>query len=396
MTERLYYNDSLLLEFDATIIEQGQHQEQRYTVLDRSAFYPTSGGQMHDTGTLNDVAISDVIENESSQVWHLSADPVGRVGETVHGVVDEQRRRLHCRMHTAQHLLSQVFVQLQDAATVSVHLGAEYAAVELDVDQLSAQQLTAAELKTRRVIDSNYLVEIMSVDAEQAKQLPLRRVPQRTGNLRIIRIGEFDWSACGGTHCRNTAEVGAFKIIGVEKIRGRSLVKFLSGQQALADYDERFLATDRMSRQLTCHVKDLPNRLEKQAGENSDLRREITRLHKELLPYRAEQLAARQEMCGPWPLVCCALTAPDNRNAPQLAAQVAERVEGLAMLLTGDRLLVAVSPVCRLDAGDLTRQLCRQAGLKGGGNRLLAQAGGVHQQQLSRYRDILKEILPDA
>ncbi|MFH1374970.1 MAG: DHHA1 domain-containing protein [bacterium] len=396
MTERLYYRDSLLLEFNATITEQGQHQEQHYTVLDRSAFYPTSGGQMHDTGTLNGVAVSDVIESESGQVWHLSSDPVGRLGETVHGVVDEHRRRLHCRMHTAQHLISQAFVQLQDTATVSVHLGVEYAAVELDVDRMSAQQLTAAELKTRRVIDSNYPVEIMFVDAEQAKQLPLRRVPQRTGSLRIIRIGEFDWSACGGTHCRSTAEIGALKIIGVEKIRGRSMVKFLAGQQALTDYDERFLVTDRMSRQLTCHVKDLPDRLEKQAGENSDLRKEITRLHKELLPYQVEQLAAQQEMCGPWPLVCCELTASDNRSAPQLAAQVAERVEGLAMLLTDDRLLIAVSPACRLDAGDLTRQLCRQAGLKGGGNRQLAQAGGVHQQKLSRYRDILREILPDA
>lgn len=395
MTERLYYCDSSLLKFEAMIVEQGEHEGKSYAVLDKSAFYPTSGGQLHDTGTLNGIAIIDVIETDTGQVWHISDKPVGKIGDTIRGVIDKDRRYMHRQMHTAQHILSQAFIRLYGYETVSVHLGREYAAVELDAKQVSLEQVASTEKMAQEVVAASYPVEILFIDSNEAVNLPLRKVPMRKGTIRVIRIGEFDWSACGGTHCNNTAEVVVLKITGVEKMRGRSLVKFLAGRQALDDYHNRFSVTSQLSQQFTCHVNNLVDKVSKLAADNDSMRKEIVRLQKELMPVWAEELAAEAQTCGACQLVCREIELSDDRYARQLAGLVAGRIEGVVLLLASGRLLVVVSPESKLHAGHLVKQFCELTGLRGGGSDALAQIGGAEKEKMAHYKEVIGKLLRD-
>lgn len=393
MTERLYYNDSNLLDFEAKVAESGKYQDGFYTVLDRSAFYPTSGGQSHDTGTLNSVPINDVIESDSGDVWHLSATEPGAVGQRVVGLIDKERRYRNCRNHTGQHILSAAAARLFDMETMSVHLGDEYAAVELDAKSLSDDQLTQIEALANEVIADNVEIEIIFADSQRVAALPLRKKPKREGKLRIIRIGQFDYVACGGTHCTTSGGVGLLKITGTEKIRERVLVKYLAGKLAVADYIQRFNVTDRLARALTCHPTDLVARVEKLTADNKELRRELTDIRKELLPGQAMTLAAKAVSVHDTHVVVEEVTGLDPSAAGRLAILVADEINGLAALLAGGRLVLATAESSNLHAGNMAREIAARCNLKGGGNSRTAQLGGSVSDQFDSCRKVIHSLL---
>jgi len=396
VTERLYYNDSGLLEFEASVVKAGSSGDNYYTVLDRSVFYPTSGGQSHDTGLINGVEIVDVIESDDGEVRHLSTRPVGSPGDRVRGKIDGGRRRRNQRMHTAQHILSQAFTRLFDAATVSVHLGEEYGAVELASTALSAEQIHHAEKLTNEIIRENLSVEIIFAEGNDVDKLPLRRIPKREGRLRVIKIGEFDYSACGGTHCSCTAEVGLLKIISVEKQRGNILVKFLSGEQSLVDYQRRFEITDKLSQTFTCNIADLPTKVSDLTSRNKSMRREITELQKQLMPIRIEQLSARAKKQGALQVVCQEVSDLDGSVANTLASKLAERISGVAIIAAQGRVIIATSKSSNLNAGELVKRLCEDTAFKGGGSERLAQVGGVSASQIAELASSLEDMIAHA
>jgi len=172
MTERLYYHDSRLLEFEGAITRTGREQERYYTVLDRTAFYPTSGGQANDTGRLNGVEIIDVQEADDGEIKHFSMEQVGESGAPVRGVIDRERRRRHCCFHTGQHVLSHVFLDLLNMPTVSVHLGEEYGAVEMNGVMPTDEQLSRAEDRANELIREAHPVTILFADAEEIETIP--------------------------------------------------------------------------------------------------------------------------------------------------------------------------------------------------------------------------------
>ena len=392
MTERLYYRNAALLEFEAEIVEQGPHGDKFYTVLNRSAFYPTSGGQLFDTGFLNDIEVTEVLETEDGAVRHITAQPVGEVGDKVTGRVDKARRQRNRQIHTAQHILSQAFVRLYGLDSVSVHLGEEYANIELNTSGLTSEQLREAENLANEIIRDNLSVEVIFADEDLLKHLPLRKIPERTGTLRIIKIDDFDCSACGGTHCHFTAEVGCIKIIGYEKVRGRSQVKFLSGNLAFEDYRSRFEISDILSRELTCHFTDLPDKINKLTAGQKDAGREIARLQKELLPIQAEKLAVNKKTVGKLTLCDSIISDLDQSLVGQLATMTADKIEGAALLLAGDRLYLAVSERTGLKAGEIIKKFAAQTGLRGGGGPKLAQVGGVKTENFDKYREVILKI----
>jgi len=396
VTVRLYYNDPALLEFEAHIVETGSSNDSHYTVLDRSAFYPTSGGQSHDTGSINDVEIVDVIESDDGEVHHLSTRPVGVPGDSVSGKLDRKRRRRNQQMHTAQHILSQAFIRLFDAATVSVHLGEEYGAVELANTAISAEQIHDAEQLTNEIIRENLSVDIIFVEGTDIDKLPLRRTPERAGKLRIIKTGEFDYSACGGTHCNSTAEVGLLKIISVEKQRGNLLVKFLSGEQSLADYQRRFEITDKLSQTFTCNVDDLPSKVSGLVSLNKNMRREIAELQKQLMPIRVDQLSTKAKKRGAVPVVSQDVSDLDSSVVNRLATTLAERIAGVAILAAENRLIVATAEGSNINAGGLIKRLCEHTNLRGGGSERLAQVGGVSAGQSTELASTLEGMIADA
>lgn len=393
MTERLYYTDSDLLEFDANIVETGTVDGGHYVVLDRTAFYPTSGGQSHDTGTLNGIRIDDVVELDDGRVQHRSLQAIGSVGQSVHGLVDRERRRRNCQNHTAQHILSAAFAQLYAWRTMSVHLGEEYGAVELGVDAMTDEQLGEAEALANRVVSDNIEVEILFVDGEQARSLPLRKEPQREGKLRVIRIGQFECSACGGTHCRTSGGVGLIKILGTEKIRGRVLVRYLAGALAADDYRMRFEVSDSLSRALTCHPSDLVARVEKLAADNADLKRQLAEVQRELLPVKAAELSENATTCKGHKLVVAAADEYDPSSAGRLAGLVAARIAGLVVLTVAGRVVLSAAPDSGLHAGNIAREVAARTNLKGGGNASVAQLGGAENLNPDMCRSIIQSVL---
>ncbi len=393
MTERLYYHDPALLEFTATITVVTNEGEVYLTTLDRSAFYPTSGGQLFDTGQLNGVDVIDVRESEAGEVLHISRQPIGSVGSTATGLVDTDRRHRNRQLHSAQHILSQSFIQRSNYETVSVHLGEEYGAVELNSDSVSPEQSADAELLANQIIWRSLPVSILFVDASDAANLPLRKIPDREGVIRVIKVGEFDYSACGGTHCANTSEIGLIKITGIERLRGRALVTFLAGRQAWEDYRTRFAITDRLSKQLTCNINDLEGRYAKLVDESKSLHRQAAGLQKELLPVFAERLAAQVARLGPHPFVCAAPTDIQAEIAGPLAQQVAEKIGGVSLLVVENKLYLATGSSISLNAGDVMKKLSAAIGLRGGGSPRLAQAGGASADALETYRSALEKLL---
>lgn len=395
MTERLYYRNPELLEFEATITGRGRHEGKWYTVTDRSAFYPTSGGQLHDTGTLGGVEVEDVIETEEGDVWHITSQSVGAIGGPVRGIIDARRRLDNRQKHTAQHILSHASNHLYGYETVSVHLGEEYGAVELKTSVFREEEMAAIEARANDVVQACYPVETLFVDANDAESLPLRRPASREGTLRIIKVGDLDYSACGGTHCTNTGQVALVKILSVEKMRGHALLKFLAGRQALADYVLKHAVAGSVAEQLTCHVGDLPDRVARLTHENRGQRQTIADLQRQLIPVWAEELSVRVEAVGDVSLVWERRDALDMRTAGSLAGQVAARTGAVVGLVVGDRLVLASPPDSVVHCGNLARKLCDLGGLRGGGGPNQAQVAGIDQGDTGRYKELLKQALKD-
>ncbi len=396
MTDRLYYRDSKLIEFEATIQEVVEQDGQFRVRLDRSAFYPTSGGQLFDRGTLNGAAVIDVQESDDGEVWHISDTAIGSGGERVVGSVEPKRRLKNRQQHTAQHILSALFIKHFAFETASVHLGEEYGSVELATANVEPEQLLTVETAANQVIKADFPVEIIFAEGDEVAKLPLRKMPDRTGPLRVIRISDLDCSACGGTHCQSTAEVQLIKLIAVEKVRGRVLVKFLSGEQAIQDYALRFKVTDSLSRLFTCAVRDLSTVISAQVDENKAFRKEINALQKELLPIRASAIASNFETYGALKLAVFDPGAMDPAIAGQLASLVAESMGGIALTIADGRLILAVSPASGLRAGELAKQLGPKCDLRGGGSDKIAQLGGAQPSRMNDYKQTLLALIGHA
>ena len=389
MTERLYYTDSTLLEFKATIVSSEFSDSFYRTILDQSAFYPTSGGQLHDTGRLNNVEIVDVVENVSGEVVHISGSSVGDIGHRVSGEIDSERRRDNCQKHTAQHILSQVFVNLFEMETVSVHLGDSYASVELGGSEVTSAQLESAEHRANEIINYNLPVIVKTLDAEQVTKLPLRKIPVRSGKLRVVQIGDFDYSACGGTHCNHSSEIGLIKIIGAEKMRGNCSVRFLSGRLAFRDYCRRFAVTDSLTRRLTCHLDDLEGRIDKSFEECRLQKKEIKRLQGELAPHLADSLVSKSRPIKGVPVIVESVSIDDGKTLASLAAVIADKSGGIVLLISSDRACLTIAATCKLNAGELANQFSAKFDLKGGGGEKQAQLVGVDLARIADYRNFM-------
>ncbi|HDL01291.1 MAG TPA: alanyl-tRNA editing protein, partial [candidate division Zixibacteria bacterium] len=232
-TKRLYYTDSNLLSFKAKIVDVKKIENKHITILEKTAFYPTSGGQQHDVGLLQKIPVIDVIDGD--EIQHITESAVGKVGEIVSGQIDYDRRLKNKQQHSAQHILSQSFYRLYNLVTMSVHLGDNYGNIEFDTKELSDDQLQKAEKLLNQVISENRKVEVIFANSNNVSKYNLRKPPKRSGEVRLIQIDDFECTACGGTHVNSTAEIQLIKIISTEKIRGRTAVYFLCGQQAIDD-----------------------------------------------------------------------------------------------------------------------------------------------------------------
>jgi alanyl-tRNA synthetase len=376
-TERLYYTDAYLREFDAALLDTVSHEGRTALVLDRTAFYPTSGGQPNDVGFFEDVRVLDVVDAEDGRILHVvdRAPSVTRL----RGRIDWTRRFDHMQQHTGQHVLSAAFDRLFGARTESFHLGQEASTIDL-ARELTAPEIASAENEANRVIWEDRPVTIRFAGPAEAASLTLRKEPKREGTLRIVGIEDFDLSACGGTHVSRTGGIGIVAVAATERFRGGSRVTFLCGGRALDGYRTLRDITAAGMRALSVAAPELPAAIERLQTEAKELRKQIKTFQSELAAHRGDALAdAAIETSGVM-LVAAALPGWDAGGLKSLAARIVERPRHIAVLLgepSPAPIVIARAADLSNDASALLRQLMARHGGKGGGRPDLAQGGGI-------------------
>lgn len=377
MTERLYYNDSYLREFDGNVVEHTTHEGKTAVVLDRTAFYPTSGGQPFDTGTLGGVRVLDVVDADDGRILHV----VDRApdGASVSGKIDWARRFDHMQQHTGQHVLSAAFDRLLKVRTESFHLGADYSTIDL-ARELSVAEIARGEEEANRVVWENRPVAIRFAGADDITALALRKEPKREGSLRLVDVQEFDLSACGGTHVARTGAIGMIAVAATERFRGGSRITFLCGGRALTGY--RFLkdAVAGSVRALSVLPGELPAAIERLQADGKERRKQIKEYQSRIAVQEADALADAAETAGETRLVAASLAGWDAAGLKAIAARIVER-PGYVVCLVSEpppaAIVVARSAGLPHDAGALLKELVERHGGKGGGRPELAQGGGL-------------------
>ena len=388
MTDRLYYRDPALLDFDARIVEAVPAQDRLAVVLDRTAFYPTSGGQVFDTGTLSvaghDVPVVEVAEREADEaVVHLlapSAEAAAALtpGAAVHGTVDAERRRDHRQQHTGQHVLSAAFVRLFNFATVSFHMGADSCTIDLDTPTLSPDQVVAAERLANEVIWEDRPVEIRFVSVEEARTLGLRKLPPRDGEIRLIDIRDLDLCACGGTHVTRTGQIGAIIVRKAEKVRQGMRVEFVCGLRAVAAARRDFRTLTDAAALFSAHIYDVPTQINKALEEFRAAARRGSKLLEEIAGYEANALAASAEHHGEHAIAIKTYPDRDAAFIKLVAQKFTAATRGAILLgaLQGQPTIV-LSQTAGLphNCGALLKDALAAVGARGGGPRDMAQGG---------------------
>ena len=369
MTERLYYTDAYLRTFDAHIVDRAN--DSRTIYLDRTAFYPTSGGQPFDTGSLAGVAVTDVVD-EGERIAHILAAPAP-AGDAISGAIDWTRRFDHMQQHTGQHLLSAIFADRFALDTVSVHFGAASSTLDLDAESIPAATLLAVEELANAAIAEPHAVTVSFEDASSAAGL--RKPPPREGELRIVTIDALDRSACGGTHVRSTAEIGAVLIRRSERVRKTTRVEFVCGLRAVRTARADHEIVTALAHSLGVASSELvatTNALREELRAAQGARRDASTA---LDAYRARERfdAAAPDANGRRRIVerRDAGSVEELRSLAQAIVALGPAVF-VGTLATPPTLVVA-SSVDALDAGAALKRVLAELGGRGGGNARIAQ-----------------------
>jgi len=380
VTDRLYYTDSYLRKFRALVTDRSADGRRIY--LDRTAFYPASGGQPHDTGSIAGVPLVEV-EDEGERIAHVVAAPVD--ADEVDCRIDWERRFDHMQQHSGQHLLSAVFVERFGIATVSFHLGQESSTIDLETVALDPVRAMEAERRANEAVFENRPLAASFEDAAETRDL--RKPSERAGTLRVVTIDGLDRSACGGTHVARTGEIGPILLRKLERIRNTTRVEFLCGGRAVGRARADFDALSRVAQMVSGSLDETPALVAAQfeAARNADkLRR---KLEADLAQYQGRELYSA--------------TAPDEAGVRRvLRRQPSGNLEDLraiaqsftaqakavfvAALDEPPALLLAVSADSGVDAGKALKAALTQAGGRGGGNQRMAQGSLPSREALEQ------------
>jgi alanyl-tRNA synthetase len=376
MTERLYYRDATIRTFSGRLVDATDDGRKVY--LDRTAFYPTSGGQPHDLGTLSGARVVDVID-EGEHVAHVLDSPVGAGIDTeLRGEIDWGRRRDHMQQHTGQHLLSAVLDDLLHLKTVSVHFGPETSTLDV-ADFAGRGNVLAAEVLARVESRANAVVAearpVVVTFEEAATVSGLRKPSDRDGILRVVSIEGIDRSACGGTHVATSGEIGPVLLRRQEKVKQGLRIEFVCGDRAIGRARRDLETLSRVARAFSASIDDVARIVEGQAAQLAELQSENKKLLDSLASYRAVELhqAATPRADGMKVIVERVSSGVDGARSLALAFGMLPRAMFIAVSHTPPSVMVATSADSGLDAGKMLKPLLERVGGRGGGSARLAQ-----------------------
>jgi alanyl-tRNA synthetase len=392
-TERLYYRDCYLREFEAEVLAAEPDGKAFRVYLDRSAFYPDSGGQASDHGMIAGIPVLNVID-EGELVAHVMERPPA--GRRVSGQIDWARRFDHMQQHTGQHILSAAFEQIDNYGTVSFHLGSTTSSIDLDSDRLGRRQLEEAEELANRIIFEDREVHILFKSTAEASQMSLRKPTEREGEVRVIEIPEFDLSACGGTHVNRTGAVGTILVRKFERLKGLTRVEFVCGRRALAAARNDFEVLSDAARLFSGAAENLPALISKQSEELKAAMKAREKLIKRIAEYSAVELHAVAPEVKGRKVVRRIFAAEDAEEAKAIAHALARQPATVALLGVQGKpamLIFAQTASGAPDMGSILKQTVAKVGGKGGGARDFAQGGGVDETRLEEALALAESLL---
>ena len=428
MTKRLYYDSSEMHEFDSVVEEvapSSPEQSRPAVILRETAFYPTSGGQVHDTGWLTvkggdraaeRLRVTEVADAENGKIVHYLEAParLPLAGAAVHGSIDAERRRDHMQQHTGQHVLSAAFVELYQMPTVSFHMGEDYCSIDLATPSVSSEQIAGAEKRANQVVFENRPVRIRYVSRAEAEMLGLRKLPPAEHDeLRLVEIADFDLSACGGTHVCSSGQIGSILLRKTEKVRQGTRVEFVCGNRAVRVARRDYSALSEAAALFSAQLWDVPEQIRKGVEESKQLRKQKDDALDQLAELMALTALHDQPETNGRKIVVRAFSDRDigfaklfaqkvTRAATPAIALVASTVDppGLVFAQTPAQTPAQIpaqipaqasagAPGSTADMGALLKQVLSSVGGRGGGSRDFAQGGvpagcNVNVEQLLR------------
>ena len=407
MVDRLYYGDAFLTNFDAVVtdirlVSRTGGEALWQVALDRSAFYPTSGGQPFDkgrltatsrTGAVLEIPIDEVAEDEQGEVWHYTAKPLV-AGTEVHAAIDWHRRLDHMQQHSGQHLLSAIFSRELGAHTVSFHLGEESSTIDLNTASIAHASLERVERLSNEVIAQDRPISIRTVSRIEADALlvagQLRKLPERDGDIRLIEIEGVDLNACGGTHLRATGQIGGLMLRSIEKVRQGLRVEFVCGLRAVAASRRDFGLLTEAASALSIPPSQLPQSIERLLAESKHAAKERQRLREEIARYEASELLTKAPVQNGYRIVRRQFADHDAEYVKLLASKLATGPATIALLASTQQEPASVvfsrSAEAKFSCGELIKSALAELGLRGGGSSTMAQ-GQVPRDAVSALFD---------
>ena len=393
MKDYLYYQDAMLQEFDATVIRTSIEEDGRnFIVLSNTTFYPTGGGQPHDTGTLNDMAVIDVEKIDDEIRHYIEGEPTSLTGE-VHGKLDWQRRFDHMQQHAGQHILTAAFVELFNAPTVSFHLGSEQVTIDIAVDALSDAQLLAAEARANDIILENRPIHTKWVTEDELSQYNLRKDIAVTGAIRLVIIPDYDNNGCGGIHPTSTGQVSAIKILGIEKMKGNIRVSFVCGRRVLAELAMRKSVLADVARQLSVPEIEAATALTKLLTAQKTTEKALSTAKEELLAFEAKALALSDS-----PILAVHFNQRSVQELQKLARfTVAERPEAIVFVASEnqDKLQFVAARGSQIETSmkAIATNVLPLIHGKGGGGDQMVQGGGERTMSAAQLLIAMQDAL---
>ncbi|CAN7578359.1 alanyl-tRNA editing protein [Rossellomorea sp. LjRoot5] len=378
MTVKQYYQDAYIKTFHTSIQDQQQDDLGWYVVLEQTSFYPTGGGQPHDTGTLKDKRVINV-EEVNGEIRHYIKEPFEDISGVVEGQIDWERRFDHMQQHAGQHILSAAFAETLQYETISFHLGKEVLTIDLDVSDITESDALQAEELANRMIREARPIETKWVTEAELYDYPLRKQPTVTGEIRLVIIPDFDYNGCGGTHPRSTSEVGAIKILDWEKHKGHIRLQFVCGERVLYQMHRKHGILKELTSVLQSPEENMVSTAEQLISKQKEQEKALEGLKEVLLTYEAEGLPGVQK--DGYMLIQRAYNDRPIQELQKIAQHVISKLEDAIVLLVVHndqklQLVTAKGSLPTINLREVTQKVFPLINGKGGGKESFVQGGG--------------------
>jgi alanyl-tRNA synthetase len=389
VTRRLYHEDSYLRRFEADVLAHTTYRDKPALVLDQTAFYPEAGGQLGDHGTIGSATIVDTQELDDGTIVHIATGELPAIGSRITGELDWLRRRQHMAQHTAQHLLSGTLLDRAQAPTASARLGESSLTIDAARDRIPDAELAAAEDLANDLIDDDLAIRAWFPNADELASMKLRRDPKVSADIRVVSIGDYDFSPCGGTHCARTSQLGTIRITGSERYKGMTRVTFTAGRRARAELFTRDQVLRQLATQFSCGPAEVPAAIDKLRRDADASSTEITNLRSRLAS------AIIGSLTGSAGTGAVVATLPGDA---ELLRSVAAKLvaSGRDALLSapddeGTSVVLMRAAGSSLDCGALWKKLAAELGGRGGGRA--DQAQGRVPTRISDWETRVRALL---